>query len=435
MVDDSYQLYPQRWLVLASFSLLSLTSSWMWITWSPTSAAVTRLWNVTEGDVDALAGVYMYVFVPGSFISLWLVVHRLYLRRGLLVGALLNALGALVRFVGMHDYRQVYLGTLLCAMAQTFTLAIPPLISGSWFGSNERGTATALGVLANQFGTAIGLGATGVINFYKDDNTLNETTLATYLGVQMGVAVLALFLVFAFVSDRPPTPPSTAADMLIFHSMSFPTHSEPVESTGLLMSDTEKRDNRLPLTYIESVQLVFKEQLSFVLIFGLSVGVYYTIPTFLSQLVPSWSPKRSGWLGVVYQLSGVLGSFLSGRALDRYQHHRLICMLLLFGVLFSLLLFIWVDGGTFEAILGVGFCLAALNTVGLELGTAMTYPASEAAVAGILESAAELSGFLLVTIGGFLPSVGRGFLILLCGAMLCSITILSCIQTKSKRPR
>jgi sugar phosphate permease len=320
-------------------------------------------------------------------------------------------------------------------MAQTFTLAIPPLISGSWFGSNERGTATALGVLANQLGTAVGLGATGVINFYKDDNTLNETTLATYLGVQMGLVVLALFLVFAFTSDRPPTPPSTAAAMLTFDSMSFSMHNEPVESTGLLKSDTQKRDNKLSLTYIESVQLVFREQLPFVLIFGLSVGVYYTIPTFLSQLVPSWSPKRSGWLGVVYQLSGVLGSFLSGRALDRYQHHRLICLLLQVGALLSLLLFMWIDGGTLEAIFGIGFCLAALNTVGLELGTAMTYPASEAAVAGILDCAAELGGFLLVTIGGFLPFVGRGFLILLCGAVSCSIMILSCIQTKSKRPR
>ena len=217
--------------------------------------------------------------------------------------------------------------------------------------------------------------------------------------------------------------------------MSFPSHNEPVESSELLISDTQKQDNNLPLTYIESVQLVFKEQLSFVLIFGLSVGVYYTVPTFLSQLVPSWSPTRSGWLGAVYQLSGVVGSFLSGRALDRCQHHRLICLLLLLGVLFSLLVFMWIDGGTFEAVSGIGFCLAALNTVGLELGTAMTYPASEAAVAGILECAAELSGFLLVSIGGSLPSVGRGFLILLSGAMLCSITILCCIKTESKRPR
>jgi sugar phosphate permease len=407
----------------------------MWITWSPIAASVSRLWNVTEGDVDALAGVYMYVYVPGSFISIWSVVHKFYLRNGLLVGAVLNALGALVRFMGMHDYRLVYLGTLFCAMAQTFTLSVPPLISGSWFGANERGTATALGVLANQFGTAVGLGATCLINFYKNDNTLNENTLANYLGVQLGVAALALCLVFAFTSDQPPTPPSAAAAMLTCEATNIPIHTEPVERTGLLQIDSQKRDKKLPMTYIESVQLVFREQLPFVLVFGLSVGVYYTIPTFLSQLVPSWSPKRSGWLGVVYQLSGVLGSFLSGRALDRYQHHRLICLLLLFGALLSLFLFVLINGGTLEAIFGIGFCLAALNTVGLELGTAMTYPASEAAVAGILECAAELGGFVLVSIGGSLPFVGRGFLTMLCVTLSCSITILSCIQTKSKRPQ
>jgi sugar phosphate permease len=407
----------------------------MWITWSPIAASASQLGNVTEGDVDSLAGIYMYVYVPGSFISLWSVVHKLYLRNGLLVGAVLNALGALVRFIGMHDYQLVYLGTLLCAMAQTFTLSVPPLISGTWFGAKERGTATALGVLANQLGTAVGLGSTCVINFCKDDNTLNETTLATYLGVQLGIAALALCLVFAFTSDRPPTPPSTAASMLTCDVTSIPIHTEPVESTDLLQIDVQKRDNKLAMTYIESVQLVFRVQLPFVLVFGLSVGVYYTIPTFLSQLVPSWSPKRSGLLGVVYQLSGVLGSFLSGRALDRYQHHQLICLLLLFGALLSLFIFMFTNGGTLEAIFGIGFCLAAFNTVGLELGTAMTYPASEAAVAGILECAAELGGFVLVTIGGSLPFVGRGFLILLCGTMSCSIMILSFIQTKSKRPQ
>ena len=50
--------------------------------------------------------------------------------------------------------------------------------------------------------------------------------------------------------------------------------------------------------------------------------------------------------------------------------------------------------------------LAAVNTVGLEFGTALTYPADEAAVAGILECAAELFGFLFVCIGGRILSPG-----------------------------
>ena len=53
----------------------------------------------------------------------------------------------------------VFIGTFFCALGQCFTLATPPFIAGVWFGSKERGIATALGVLANQLGTALGLGA------------------------------------------------------------------------------------------------------------------------------------------------------------------------------------------------------------------------------------------------------------------------------------
>jgi MFS family permease len=409
----------------------------MWITWSPISALVAQLWNVSEGDIDALAGVYMYIYVPGSFVSLWLIVHRLHLRKGLLVGALLNVSGALVRYQGMNDYSHVYIGTLLCAMAQTFTLSVPPLLSGNWFGADERATATSIGVLANQFGTAVGLGATGLINFTDSTGKLNVTTLETYLCIQLGAATLALLLVIVFVTaDRPPTPPSTAATMLVSEMVVLPLcndESKASEETLLLNGSTKMRLAETTPTYFESVHIVFQDALPFVLVFGLSVGTYYTIPAFLSQLVP-WAPKQSGWLGVLYQLSGTIGSFVSGLTLDRFQHHRLLCLMLLCSAAASLVIFAFTNQYYF-AVFGAGFCLAAMNTVGMEFGTALTYPSNEAAVAGILECAAELCGFLLVTIGSYLPNVGCGFLVLLCGVIACSIVILSCSHVVSRRPK
>ena len=160
-------LYPQRWSVLASFACLSMSSAWMWITWSPLTVLVADLWNVDEGAVDALSGVYMYIYVPCSFLSLYLVVTHLGLRRGLILGAAFNLSGAVLRYTGRSDYNSVYVGTILAAVAQTFTLSTPPLIAGSWFGATERGTATALGVLANQMGTALGMGITIFANFLK----------------------------------------------------------------------------------------------------------------------------------------------------------------------------------------------------------------------------------------------------------------------------
>lgn len=438
MSEQSYNLYAQRWLVLLSFAVLSSSSSWFWISWSPIAASVAEYWNVSEGDVDALAGVYMYVYVPCSFLSLWLVVQYLHLSRGLLVGAMLNLAGAYIRYVGMNNYHHVYAGTLFCAMAQTFTLSVPPLLSTNWFGADERATATSLGVLANQFGTALGLGATSVVNFNSTDSTsLNVSALETYLGVQLGVAAIALLLVFTFVSsDGPPTPPSAAATMSTTPALPMYKESGKVatEETPLKNENVQliERKRSYP-SYFESIQIVFQESLSFVIIFGLSVGVYYTIPAFLSQLVP-FSPKECGWLGVLYQLSGVFGSFVSGVALDRYQHHRIICLILLGGAMASFIIFIFTSQ-YYVAVFGCGLCLAAGNAVGLELGTAMTYPASEAAVGGILECAAELGGFVLVTIGASLPFVGRSFLCLLFGVIGCSLLLLGLTSAESKRPR
>jgi sugar phosphate permease len=107
----------------------------------------------------------------------------------------------------------------LAAVAQTFTLSTPPLIAGSWFGATERATATALGVLANQMGTALGMGITILADFSLSTTTksnththtlIDENMLKVYLGVQLLVATIAFILVATFVADEPPTPPSTA---------------------------------------------------------------------------------------------------------------------------------------------------------------------------------------------------------------------------------
>lgn len=92
-VVDTFRLYGKRWFVLAAFSLLNLSNGWMWVTWSPLTALVAKHWNVTEGQVDGLSGIYMYVFVPTSFFSMWLVVNHLGLSKGLMLGAVLNCLG------------------------------------------------------------------------------------------------------------------------------------------------------------------------------------------------------------------------------------------------------------------------------------------------------------------------------------------------------
>jgi MFS family permease len=380
-----------------------------------------------------------------------------------LAGALFNAAGAVLRYTGRNSYRSVYIGTLFAAVAQSFTLATPPLIAGHWFGASERGTATALGVLANQAGTALGLGVTCAVDFNRSN--LQER-LQVYLGVQAAVAAVAVLLVYIFVADHPPTPPSVATAFLLQSASTVAPHdcvSNTTEETYLLppprqekMDDSSSYTKQIaPPNYWQSIRLVVGEwsSISFLLSFGMSVGVYYTLPTFFSQLLPHgdgthWSFTVTGWLGVSYQLAGVLGSFVSGRLVDATQHYRAASLLLLGVAALSLLVFgvtasvaplgssRLAVAGFVLGVVGSGFSLAAWNTVGLEFGTSLSYPANEAAVAGILECAAELAGFLWVTIGGFLIETAHAeFLFVLVAAAGASFLLLGFNHTEAKRPR
>ena len=139
----TYELYSERWLVLSSFCLLNFSNGWAWITFSPLTVLVADYWNVTEGAVDALSGIFMFVFVPVNVISMWLVVNYLGLSKGLCIGSIVHTTGLAIRWYGggsladesmFSEYQVVLFGTFLCALAQTLVLPMITLLSGSWFG-------------------------------------------------------------------------------------------------------------------------------------------------------------------------------------------------------------------------------------------------------------------------------------------------------------
>mmetsp|Transcript_1738 Transcript_1738/g.2597 ORF Transcript_1738/g.2597 Transcript_1738/m.2597 type:complete len:426 (+) Transcript_1738:463-1740(+) len=423
----------------------------MWITWSPISSNVARnLWHVNESAVDQLSSVYMYVYILLSFPALYLLHSRFKLKRGLVVASCINLAGSVIRFWYVRSYTCVYIGTMLCAVAQTLTLAIPPLLSGNWFGAHERAMATSLGVLANQMGTAVGLGATVIVDL--NISTMNDNSdegggggierLQRYVGVQCVFSLLAAAMVVVWVENDPPTPPSAASEA---------THLQPIS-----MIPSEEEDPTTAVGYLESIRLVLLDRSGFLfaIVYGLSVGVFYAVATFLSQFVTpqhsSWSSVQIGWLGIDLVVVGVMGSVLSGYVLDRTQNrHRMVTCVLLAGSVCSILFFLFATNHqnhtssssslevffTFLSTACVGFFLTSLISVGFEYGTAMAYPADEAAVAGVLNCSAQVGGFVLVWVGGALPDVGLLFSCILAATLIVSIFILLFgVTASSKRP-
>lgn len=463
--DGSFRVYRRRWAVLFSFCALSCSSAWIWITWSPISVQLAgQLWRVPTASVDQLAAIYLYIYVVGSPVSLYFVRHGLGLYRGLLVGGTLNLLGALVRYLGADRYGYVYLGTLLAAVAQTFTLSTPPLIASRWFAAQERATATATGVLANQMGTLFGLGAPMVVELVKVDvvadgsgKILQEDTLVKYLKVQCWVSAVALILVASAGRDFPPTPPSAAAAIKVDRQCGHQgvtgeaTRLLGVAPTAPRGHDEQPTLSSLPsssravvadesLGYVDSVLHLLRHRFTLLVAFCLSVGAYYTIPTFLAQLLPSyWTTQRVAFVGLFYQLLGIGMSLVVGIVMDRTQQHRLIGVSLLFWTFGSLAAYSLAvldnDADTndqgyglnewciFVSIVVAGGCLAAWNTVGMEFATVICPQSDEAAVAGALESGAELAAFIMVVFGDHM--IEKGMLRLFVTA-LASTTLVAC---------
>lgn len=457
--DDRNTADGQRHLILFAFSLLTFVNSWMWITWSPlTPDPLCDLWDVPSSSVDNLSSLYMYIYLIFSPFALYML-HRYGLRFGLIVGAMLNFIGSLIRVSNVTDYKVVFMGTTFTSLAQGFTLSIPPLIASNWYGESERAKATSIGVLANQMGTATGLGATIFIDFKVSDI---EQKLRYYVGVQMIISLLALFFIVIWVTRDKPLNPTNAVAL----------HQDmpPVERQGsleLVHSDANENSETREIKHFSNTPLsssshpnsgflfdflaVFfsPSRTIFTFIYGICVGVFYCMSTFMNQLfAPLYSPSITGCLGLTLVLSGILGSLWSASIIDRVlsmdnssnsddnnenieQGHKnvllrffsdrngpnvywkmlmvlLLCACASCAILFILLSYIsdatahraFVVTLFFLFVSGIGFSLTGIISVGFEFGSALCHPANEAAVGGALNCAAQVGGWILNIIGG-----------------------------------
>ena len=442
-----YKLSGDRHFVLAAFFSLSFVNAWIWITWSPFVPDCAKIWNVSHADVDALSSVYMYIYIPFALLAFF-GINEYGLKWGLHCASILNFVGAWFRYFGFENYSMVYTGTLLCGLAQTFILSMPSLLSGEWFGSTEQAIATSIGVLGNQLGIAIGLSESIFINGEGDKR--NEILICVF--AQLLVSLLAMFLVFCWIKEsRPSSPPSLAR----ISSFSIDPNSTALKDFFNIPPEFEEHVRSLILqqrvlvknpTFVESINIFFSDasHVWFGIIYGIVVGVFYAICTFLSQYL-TLSLVECGVLGALFIIIGCLGPVITGYLLDNsIGTHREITFYNVVGCLVSTI-YMWVAIWLFphsrihiySSILLNGILLTALISTGFEYCSAITFPADEGVVTAILNCFAQVFGWLLVYIGGSLSSVdGFQYNSILVGFVLvATILFATFVKTQSRRPR
>ena len=196
------KLYPQRWIQLIYLSLLALLSDW--ICFSVAASPTTMEAAYPGHSAASLIDMFLFTNVASCFLVTD-VVAKFGLGKSIKGAAALMAAGCLLRsggFVGSDvPYSSIVAGTILVGAAQPFFQCTPPMLSATWFASNERATSTAVALNFNQIGIATAFLVGGSM-------ATSVSGLHSYFGLISVVTTIVTVGTFLQFQNKPLIPPS-----------------------------------------------------------------------------------------------------------------------------------------------------------------------------------------------------------------------------------
>ena len=198
------QLYPQRWVQLGYLSALALLSDWVCFS----VAAAPETWEATYAhDPATLIDIFLFTNVLFCFLEPT-IVRRVGLRSTIVGAAMVMSAGCALRSGlplsgDVPAYASIVAGTILVGAAQPMFQCTPPLLSATWFGAEERATATATAINFNQVGIAIAFLVGGAM-------ATSTAGLSSYFDLITLCCLVVTAGAFLQFEERPVTPPSSS---------------------------------------------------------------------------------------------------------------------------------------------------------------------------------------------------------------------------------
>lgn len=336
------------------------------------------------------------------------------LRRGVIVGAVANGLGALLRWIAVCDWLKVsendrfvitFLGQTLAAIGQVFILGVPPDLASSWFGASERNTASAIAIAANNLGIALGfLASMGI-----DDDRLQQT-IEPYFLIQWLVSLCAAVLILLFFKNNPMTAPSRSTEREDDMNKS---RSETDELSPLM-------ERELRLTTFEKLKDLCRNRVFVCLCisFGLINAVSYALSSVIAEvMVPAFPAYQDniGILGFIVVVGGTMGALVCGYVLDRTMAYRSTYLwsfaISFLGALGFHLVVTFAPlsepATYYSACMLIIICsISGLATVPIayQYASELFYPHSDAMITGMLNNVANTSGAILIVVMSLLDN-------------------------------
>lgn len=427
--SESIITYKTRWVVLAIFSLISMANAVIWISLSSITSIVKEYYRVSYSVVNWLAMIFsvMYIFVLLSAYCL----NKYGLKFTILVGAVANAIASCLRLIGSGRDGFIFalMGNGLAGLAQSFILFVPPTLAATWFGESERGTASAIGMLMNMLGVAIGylMGGTLVPSSDDYDGAVKDGLFKSLFAQAVFCTILVIISVI-FVRRVPLTPPSMSQALRLrqkqkkklqkklqkekevkltgyinYASESIQNSDDFYECSSNNSSSTLEDDSFQTYGFVESFCQLAKNK-PFHLIthsYGIYFGLYLAINTLLNHICTLNFPGKEQEIGIMGFISVILGLvaiLVAGIWIDKTRRYKLISVITFLFCGLTLLTFILVLNhsknfkATFICFCIFGFFSYPYMTVGLEHAAEVAYPISEGITSGILLLVANMYG-------------------------------------------
>ncbi|KAJ3121661.1 Major facilitator super domain-containing protein 7 [Nowakowskiella sp. JEL0407] len=233
------------------------------------------------------------MYIPGGFTSSY-VLDTYGSHKSLWIGAVLTALGAVIRYIGCFinaptvSLVLAFIGQIIAGFGQPFLLNAPTKITFEWFLESQRALFNVLMTAGSALGSLLAFILSAVIvSSSKDIPTLLLT--------------ITIFCVVAFILT-----------VLFIPLSGKPTTSEPSPDVSALNLKQSLKKSKLVSYY-------------YILLFAaaIAIGLFNTIGTLLTQFLEpfGYGNTESSIIGALFILVGILSGFLAGFYIDKSYFH------------------------------------------------------------------------------------------------------------------
>ena len=375
------KVYPYRFVILIAFMLITLVVQLQWLTHAAVARPAAIFYDGQFNpdsffNIDFLAMVYMLIYIIISFPASY-IIDTYGIKIGLSIGALLTGVFALLKGFGAANFTLVVIGQIGLAVAQPFILNAVTAVSVRWFPLAERGLAAGMAALAQYLGIVIAMLVTPML-FGSDPDLPGygggfEKMLMIYGMISLAAAVL----VFIFIREHPPTPPSGEEYIRLSFRKGF------------------------------ALMLKNKDMLITIFLFFIGLGIFNAISSLTDAIAAHAGVADSdGLIGGLMLVGGIIGAIIIPILSDKYRKRKLFLVICIAGMIPGLFLMAFAgklisDTSSIYTltIIGafiLGFFVMSAGPIGFQYAAEVCYPAPESASQSVLLWIGQITGMIFV---------------------------------------